>query len=159
MEELKEIKRLAKTGLETSIIIQNYEINDIFIKILLRTELLLEKLTDKELNSRQIRTHQRMAQVKKDEVSIVAYCFSEYEHDSLYPNHNQTEAFELAAQKLDIKKNTLSNIRDAYDGHNNSHRRGWYLKPLGNDLERVKDVCSTNTKEENIRIAKDILGL
>lgn len=57
--------------------------------------------------------------------NLVAFCFSCGHHD-LYPLLSQDDALNEAANKLGIKKTTLSNLRDAFDRHNpHSHRKGW----------------------------------
>ena len=57
--------------------------------------------------------------------NLVAFCFS-CGHQNLFPYLNQGDALQKAADKLGIKKTTLSNLRDAFDRHNpHSTRKGW----------------------------------
>ena len=60
--------------------------------------------------------------------NLVAFCFS-CGHENLFPYLNQGDALRTAADKLGIKKTTLSNLRDMFDRHNPySTRRGWDKK-------------------------------
>lgn len=60
--------------------------------------------------------------------NLVAFCFS-CGHENLFPYLNQGDALQTAADKLGIKKTTLSNLRDMFDRHNPySTRRGWDKK-------------------------------
>lgn len=57
--------------------------------------------------------------------NLVAFCFS-CGHEGLYPYLNLGDALQKAADKLGIKKKTLSNLRDTFDRHNpHSPRQGW----------------------------------
>ena len=97
--------------------------------------------------------------ITKEHINKVAYVFSEYEHTALYPHLKQTIAFETASRVLGCPRGTLQNIRDAFDGHNNSPRRGWWQKPLADDLQHVKDKFDKRTRAENVAEAKEILGI
>ena len=94
-----------------------------------------------------------------DEAIIVAYCFSTYDHSCLYPTTSLNDALIDAAQRLDIKVTTLKNIRDAFDGHNDSPRKGWWQKPLSPRYQYIKDIMQQKTKEEVIKLAKGILKI
>lgn len=162
---LNEIKQLTKTGYETAIISNEEKSKDIFFNILLKIEMALKTMSSAQpinntLTSQHTdRTYEKMDEETKRQAYIVAYCFSYYEHTSLYPECTQDQAFEIAARKLNIKKNTLKNYRDAFDGHNNSPRKGWWQKELPYDMEQIKHTHEAKPKWENISAAKEILGI
>lgn len=104
-------------------------------------------------------TQQRTSSTITDEMVLVAYCFSTFEHDCLYPTTTQTSAFEKAAIALKCKESTLRQIRDAFDGHNDNSRAGYYQKPLTPYFQRIKDEYERKGKNEAIREAKKILNL
>lgn len=52
---------------------------------------------------------------EKMRLNKVAYYLSRFEHNGLFPNCNQKEAFNIISEKLNIKFNTLKNERDAFD--------------------------------------------
>lgn len=103
---------------------------------------------------------QKLNKATDRDINIVAFCFSYFEHTPLYPNNNQTEAFRFAAQSLGMNKNSLKNIRDAFDGHNDNARRGWWQAELSPLQQEIKKQYEDRTKkEEVITMAKEILGI
>ena len=96
---------------------------------------------------------------QKNDVYIVGYCFSNYEHDSLYLHMSQDNAFKEAAKSLGVKKNYLKYIRDHFDGHNNNNRRGFWKIPLLPYLKEIKDIYDTKSKQDVINEAKNILNI
>ena len=56
-------------------------------------------------------------------------------------------------------ENTLKNARDWFDGHNDSHRSGWWQAPLPEDMERAKNVFDNKSRNELISEAQNILEI
>lgn len=162
---LNEIKQLTKTGYETAILSNEEKSQDIFLNILLKIEMALKSIqsantiTYKAASSNTERTYEKFDEETKRRAYLIAYCFSYYEHTCLYPEYTQDKAFDVAAKKLNIKKNTLKNFRDQFDGHNNSDRRGWWQSPLPYDMEQFKHTHEAKSKFENVFAAKKILGI
>ncbi len=75
---------------------------------------------------------------KSKDVNILAYVFSEYEHTSLFPDDNQSDAIQKISNLLDVKYHTFRNKRDNYDRYTNSPRKGWE-KELSDSLQEVFD--------------------
>ncbi len=165
IEKVQEIRQLARQGMKDMILADDSKTEEIFLEIMEKSKSILDRLERKDFSKENtskenVRTRTgRIPDDVKQKVNLVAYCFSEYEHTSLYPNRSQQEAFELAAQALEVKKNTLSNIRDSFDGHNNSHRRGWYQAELSSDLVKTKEICSRSDKNTILAKARQILGI
>ena len=163
---LNEIKQLAQQGLENTIIAKDDKNKDIFLNIMLKSELALNKIPMKNTNSllptnkeESSRTYEKIDDDIKMNMYLVAYCFSCYEHTSLYPKFSQDKAFIVAAEQLGVKKNTLKNARDWFDGHNDSHRSGWWQAPLPEDMERAKNVFDNKSRNELISEAQNILEI
>lgn len=114
--------------------------------------------TTREVKPEIVRAVNNYSKISEDAI-IVAYCFSTFEHTCLYPSYSQTDAFIDAADKLNINKNTLKQIRDAFDGHNNNPRAGYHDKPLVPKYQKVKDMLEQKSREEIIKLAKDILRI
>lgn len=162
---LKEIKQLAQQGLENAILENDDKNKNIFLNIMLKTEVVLDKI-DNNINYKKttikeesLRTYEKIGDNIKMNMYLIAYCFSCYEHTSLYPKLNQDKAFVTAAEKLGVKKNTLKNARDWFDGHNDSHRNGWWQAPLPEDMERAKKEFDNKSRNELIKEAKNILEI
>lgn len=164
---LDEIKQLSQQGLENAILNKDDKNKNIFLNIMLKTELAINKYKGNSLNysnrttieEYSLRTYEKLDDDVKMNMYLVAYCFSRYEHSCLYSNLNQDKAFIIAAEKLGVKKNTLKNIRDWFDGHNDSHRSGWWQAPLPEDIERAKKVFDNRTRSELIQEARKILEI
>lgn len=163
---LNEIKQLAQQGLENAIIAKDDKNKDIFLKIMLKSELALSKTATNNVNysssvnkEETSRTYEKLDDDIKMNMYLVAYCFSCYEHTSLYPKFSQDKAFIVASEQLGVKKNTLKNARDWFDGHNDSHRSGWWQAPLPEDMERAKNVFDNKSRNELINEAKNILEI
>ena len=60
---------------------------------------------------------------------------------------------------LNVKKRTLKNTRDMFDGHNNSRRIGWNQKELPSLLQEVKIACELLSREEFLTKVKQILNI
>ncbi|MDE6250986.1 MAG: hypothetical protein K2M34_05165 [Alphaproteobacteria bacterium] len=158
---LNEIKQLTKTGYETAILANEEKSKDIFFNILLKIEIALKSTPPVHTitPSGTDRTYEKLDEETKRQAYLIAYCFSYYEHSSLYPQYTQDKAFDVAAKKLNIKKTTLKNYRDAFDGHNNNSRAGYYQKPLPSDMEQFKHAHETKSQSEIISAAKAVLGI
>ncbi|MDD3238366.1 MAG: hypothetical protein PHV37_09765 [Candidatus Gastranaerophilales bacterium] len=161
---LMEIKQLAQKGMENTIISNDVQNKDIFLSILLKSEVAISKIGDNFNNSigfserpENNRTYERIDEELKNDMYLIAYCFSYYEHTSLYPQFSQDKAFEVAATKLGVKKTTLKNTRDWFDGHNDSHRRGWWQAPLPEDMQNFRDVYDKKKREDILNEARMIL--
>ena len=163
---LTEIKQLAQKGMENTVISNDTQNKDIFLSIMLKSEVAISKLGDKLNNSITLqnkpdgnRTYERIDEDLKSDMYLVAYCFSYYEHTSLYPQFSQDKAFEVAATKLGVKKTTLKNSRDWFDGHNDSHRKGWWQAPLPDDMQNFRDIYDNKDRAEVINEASLILEI
>lgn len=163
---LNEIKQLAQQGLENTIIAKDDKNKDIFLNIMLKSELALNKIPMKNTNSLTLtnkeessRTYEKLDDDIKMNMYLVAYCFSCYEHTSLYPKFSQDKAFIVASEQLGVKKNTLKNARDWFDGHNDSHRSGWWQSPLPEDMERAKNVFDNKSRNDLLDEAREILEI
>ena len=160
---LSEIKELAQKGMENTIISHDEENKNIFLNIMLKTELAINKLKENKdcqvLKEDTSRTYEKIDEDVKSNMYLIAYCFSKYEHDSLYPNFSQDKAFIIASEKLGVKKTTLKNARDWFDGHNDNHRSGWWQQPLPEDMQKFKDIYDKKTREAVISEAKSILDI
>ena len=161
-----EIKELAQEGLEHAIIAKDADNKEIFIKIMLKAEMGLSYQTKQSITSfkpltkqEPIRTYERISTDSKTDMYLVAYCFSYFEHECLYPNCSQDKAFSIASEKLGVKKSTLKNTRDWFDGHNDNHRSGWWQAPLPDDMERAKTVFDKKSRNELISAAQNILEI
>ena len=109
--------------------------------------------------NKSVRTYEKLEEDLKREMCMVANYFSLYEHYDLYPTYSQDKAFEVASQVLNVKKGTLKNTRDMFDGHNNSHRNGWYQNELSKLLQEVKANCELLSREEFLAKVKQILKI
>jgi len=161
---LVEIKQLAQKGMEHMIISNDVQNKDIFLSILLKSEVAISKIGHNLSNSNDSserpennRTYERIDEELKNDMYLVAYCFSYYEHTSLYPQFSQDKAFEIAATKLGVKKTTLKNTRDWFDGHNDSHRKGWWQAPLPEDMQNFRDIYDKKKREDVISEANLLL--
>lgn len=92
-----------------------------------------------------------------------AYCLSRFDYkfvnNIINQTFNQGEIFEYLAQRLNIKKATLSNIRDAFDSHvkqEQSNRVGW-KKPLNAEQNVIKNKCNPYSRAALSDQAIDIL--
>ncbi len=161
-ELLSQIKNLAQEGMEQSIVDRNKESKEIFLEILLKAEVALNKSDAKPVatfSTSTGRKHDKISDEARHNLNVVAYAFSEYKHTMLYPLVTQQEAFYRASQKLGVKKNTLSAKRDAFDGHNDNHRKGWWRTPLAPDMQLIKDEYDKKSKDEVLADAREILGI
>jgi hypothetical protein len=163
---LTEIKQLAQKGMENTVIANDTQNKDIFLSIMLKSEVAISKLGDTLNNSMNFqnktegnRTYERIGEDLKSDMYLVAYCFSYYEHTSLYPQFSQDKAFEVVATKLGVKKTTLKNSRDWFDGHNDSHRKGWWQAPLPEDMQKFRDIYDKKDRAEVINEASLILEI
>lgn len=108
-----------------------------------------EKLTDEELE----REHK------------VAYYLSRFEHEKIYPNCNQTQAFKKASKALGVKLTTLRHKRDMYDPFCNDiknrgkKRSGWWQKgELSCEMQRVFDYFLNMSEDDIEKEVREILG-
>lgn len=159
-ECLNELKELAHKGYETAILQSNQECKEIFWEMILKSELELRKEpNDKYISPAKVRTYDKLSSVARDNMYLIAFCFSNYEHDVLYPKLSQEKALLAAASKLGVKKSTLKNSRDLFDGHNNSHRKGWYNSPMPEKVQKAKEYLESLGKKTVIEKAKKVLDL
>lgn len=162
---LNTIKELAQKGYEKSVISNDADNKELFLNIMLKTEIVLNNVENKnkvkiQFNEKKTnRTYEKIEDNTKREMYLIAYCFSYYEHTCLYPQYNQDKAFNVAAEKLGVKKSTLKNARDWFDGHNNNARSGWWQAPLPEDMEKFKKIYSKKSEADTVSEAKNILGI
>lgn len=105
------MKELVQTGIENSILNNEPKSKEIFFKLSDKITLALNSLNSdtKAFNYNKTIFNQRTYEYLEDEarkkMQIVAYCFSTYEHDSIFQNYSQDYAFEIAAKKnSELKK-------------------------------------------------------
>lgn len=164
-DALKEIKELIQNGIENSILNNEPKSKEIFFKLSDKITLALNNLNSetKTLNYNKPVLNQRTYEYLEDDarrkMQVVAYCFSTYEHNSVFPTLSQDCAFETAAKKLGVKKNTLKQTRDVFDGHNDNHRRGWWQAELNESMQKIKDLYDRKSKNEVVNEVKRILNL
>jgi hypothetical protein len=163
---LLEIKELAQKGMEKAVISHDEENKNTFLSIMLKTEIAISKLNenkhglDLQSSKEEIsRTYEKIDEDIKSNMYLVAYCFSKYEHNSLYPTLSQDKAFIVASEKLGVKKNTLKNARDWFDGHCDNHRSGWWQQPLPDDMQKFKDIYDNKSRNEIIGEAMSVLDI
>lgn len=167
----QEIKELIKKGLEISILNNEKESKNVFFELLSKIELIEQEkhikqsqkiretdMPDAERND-SVRTYEKLDEKQKKDMCIVANYFSLFEHYDLYPAYSQDKAFDVASHVLNVKKKTLKNTRDSFDGHNNSHRKGWWQKELSTLLQEVKTSCELLSREEFLAKVKQILKI
>ena len=104
--------------------------------------------------------------INNDVEDKVAYYFSRFEHNKIFPQYNQTQAFEIASRKLNIKLTTLRNKRDSFDPFVNkiktrgNKRAGWHQKDkLSDDMQRVFTEYLSKSEEEIEKEVRAILEL
>lgn len=136
----------------------NYETNE---NIVCNNETLISKKHAKISSGQKHKGYQKekIEDETKNALYLIAYCFSCYEHTSLYPKFSQDKAFIVAAEQLGVKKNTLKNARDWFDGHNDSPRSGWWQKPLPTGMKNAKNKFDIKNKVTLLEEAKSILGI
>lgn len=96
----------------------------------------------------------------------VAYYLSRFEHTPLFPQYNQTQAFEVISKILGVKLTTLRLKRDTYDPFcNNLKKRGrkrkgwWQNNNSSDDMQRIYDRYLHMSEEEIEREIKEILDI
>lgn len=160
---LLEIKELIREGLESAILNNEQVSKSVFFELLSKVEQLEQRLTTQLLFERkenlQARSYVRHEDDIKRDMCMVANYFSLYEHKDLYPDDSQDRAFEIASKVLNVKKSTLRNTRDMFDGHNNSARRGWYQNALPSFMQEIKKHCELMSKEDFLSEVKKILKI
>lgn len=105
------------------------------------------------------RSYTKMKDDFKNDCYFIANYLSLYGHEDLFPNYSQDKSFEVISRKLNIKKNTIKNWRDMYDGHNDSSRKGWYQVELPSNMQEIKIRCELLSKEEFLAEVKQILNI
>lgn len=158
-EIIDNIMENAKKAYKESIIIDNIVIQDLILTIITETKK-LQEIPKKELNTvRHIpSTRERvlLEDSQSNDINVIAYIFSEYEHTALFPNMNQTEAVSAIADLMNVKYKTFTNRRDRYDRYTNSHRVGWD-EDLPSSLQDIFDELVTLSKEQVLNKGKKIL--
>ncbi|WP_326512181.1 hypothetical protein [Clostridium intestinale] len=103
------------------------------------------------------RTRDLISDEALDNEHKVAYYLSRFEHDLLFPELNQTDAFIRISEILQIKDATLRQKRDRFDPFCNSiktrgnKRKGyWQYESLPDDMQRIYDKY-INISEEELR--------
>lgn len=130
---------------------------ELLYSLIIRVKM-IKKLSLAE-NKVEQRTYNSIDQSTRHNMHVVGYCFSKFGHACLYPELSQDSAFNLAAKKIGVKKSTLKQTRDAFDGHNDSPRRGYWQTDLPNALQKIKNKYDRLRKEVVISEAKKILCL
>lgn len=125
-----------------------------------------EELMISSISNKKTRTRQNNATWdEKVKENKVAYYLSRFEHNGLYENCNQGQAFKIIAEKLNMNNNTLKNKRDYFDPYCNKlkvigpKRKGWWQAELPSDLKYVYELYLNKSKEEIEEEIKEILTL
>lgn len=90
---------------------------------------------------------------------LVAFCFSYFEHEALYPGLKQKKAMQIAAETLGVDFASFKNYRDLFDGHNNNRRKGWHNSKMPPLVQEAKDEYENMQKSVLIKKAQKILHL
>jgi len=159
---IENIMNNTKQAYKESVIVDNTVIQDLLLAILTDTNRLQEiaKIEKEEPIIKKVsKTRERvlLEDNQSNDINIIAYVFSEYEHTALFPNINQTEAVSMIADLMAVKYKTFTNRRDRYDRYTNSHRAGWD-EDLPNSLKVVFDELVSLPKDTVINKAKNILA-
>ncbi len=166
MDFTKEISKLAEKGMEHCRSLNDEIGKKIFLEILVHTKMIeynkeaRQAVNNIFLEFPYMRTYSRITKEVRKEMHLIAFCFSYFEHTSLYPYESQDRALELASETLEIKKSSLRNIRDMFDGHNPKQiRKGRWKTPLPPNMQKFKDDYEKKDREDVLDEAKKILGI
>ncbi len=125
----------AKKAYKESVMIDNIVIQELLLSILTDAKRLQEPIEPKIQKTRERIT---LKETHSRDIDIIAYIFSEYEHSSLFPEKSQTDAVQHISDVMNVKYNTFTNKRDAFDRYTNSSRKGWE-KDLSPQLQIIFD--------------------
>lgn len=141
---MKSLKELAELGYLTAISHEESYSKDIFWNILSELNR-LEALQQHNTPGRAM--YQKID--NKEDMLVVAYFLSKYEHTELFPKDNltQKEAIDKIASIIGVNRNTLKNQRDRFDSFTGSHRVGW-KEPLNAKEEEVFKSLGALPKEK-----------
>lgn len=91
---------------------------------------------------------------------IVAYYLSRFDKDGYQKLGYQsfTQAFEDLADKLDVKRSSLKNIRDQYDSVHDNGRVGWHQRPLSSSRLRIAEEYKDWTIEKLTQLVIAIIN-
>jgi hypothetical protein len=153
MNELDEIKSIAKNAYRTSIVNNYKEIEDDLWSIILFLDRLENNIAK---NTKPTLSRVNINDTKYKDMAYIAYVLSECGHKVFDAQKTQLDVIENLANILDTKPLTLRNIRDSLDTYTNSTREGW-KKPLNDRLQFVFDECKMLSCEEVTNNAKSIL--
>lgn len=170
-EKISSIESTAKKCHELSII-RGYDddLKEMLLKIVINSNGIIEGIENEGTvllsgsGTRQIlprvkHTKDRIEEERREDIHIVAYWMSKYEHDDLFPDYNQTEAFNYLAKVLKTKHNTLKNYRDAFDPYTNGKkkRNGWVDGPRSDMHISVFNRLEKLNKEEVLEMVKRVI--
>ncbi len=162
-EFLNDLKETVLKAQQDAILNSEFISSKYFLDMYVKLENQISKCQDsfiyEPIKERKTRTYDKLDEKVRDNVLLVAFCFSYYEHDSLYPTQSQDRALSLAAEALGTKKSTLKMHRDLFDGHNNNHRKGWSNSPMPPNVQKIKDYLETLDKKVVVEKAKKVLNL
>ncbi|NMM53416.1 protein NO VEIN domain-containing protein [Paenibacillus aquistagni] len=90
---------------------------------------------------------------------IIAYYLSKYNLSAITALgfKNYTNTFEEVGQILDVKPNTIKNMRDEFDPLHDNGRMGWYQRELRPSRMKVVEVFQGFSEKALTEIVKDIL--
>ena len=145
----------AKLAYKEIVISDNEVIQELLLSILADSKR-LQGLKINSVSTSVPRERVTLDRERSADINTIAYIFSEYEHTSLFPNLNQTQAFKEVSKILNVKQNTFTNKRDAFDKFTNSMRVGWD-KELSQSMQDIFDKLSGLSENEVISIANNIL--
>lgn len=156
-EFIEELKKITEQGLEAAIINSEEVSKKYYFEIY--TKLSVIKLDKAQVTNQNVKKNRRYQKIKpsiKEQLHILAYYFSNYEHQEIYPNLSQSAAFQKAADKLGVKSTYLKYQRDYYDSMNNNHRKGLHPK-YPEKYITTKNQLDKKSKEEVMILVKNIL--
>ena len=168
---LEKMEANMKEAHEVSIVKGYDEIKSILLRTIIDINLIKEELSHKgevedcfAFSSRNTTLHggkqmkSRIEETKRDDVYIISYFLSKYEHNDLLPSYNQTEAINYLSKILDINMHTLRQYRDAFDPYTGSHRKGYWQGALNYRQQQLFDQFEKKDKAQMIEIAKKTIS-
>lgn len=161
-EFLQNLKESIIKGYEDAVLYSEQHSKQRFLDMLIKIEFELAKKTEElqsDAKSKNKRSYDKIEDITRDKMYLVAFCFSYYEHTSLYPKLSQKNALETAAKTLGVKVSTFKNTRDLFDGHNNNHRKGWNNSPMPPLVLEAKEKFENLSRNEVIKMALKALQL
>ena len=168
---VSDVESAAKKAHELSIIREyDNDIKDLLLKIIIDSSNTLAHFrgdisdasrvpapSTKRFTYGETRTRVLFEEDKREDIYMVAYWMSKYEHHDLCPTLNQGESFDYLARILGIKRTSLKLIRDAFDAHTDTHRIGWIGGAFNEKQKEILNRFEKMEKEKVLGILKRAL--